>query len=294
MSSTVRPMVSAPWVLMERRLPLRSWVQTMPREPSTSLAVTGFALAEGGLGGTLGGDVDAGGDDEADLSLGVAQGGRGPGDAAEAAVAVEPLVLEGGGEGSGAEALEGLDGLGDLVAGDELVPRVAADEGGEVVARGDLAGAVEANDSACGVEDGDEGTDGVEDGGDEVALDGEGGLDALAGAGGAIHLTDAAVELEAGDDLAAEDAEGAGLFLGQPAGCAVEDEKRADVDTAGRGEGSSGVEAIEASFDEDAVGGEVGVVCGRPGSRRRCLRGWWSRREYCRGRARGSRFRCGI
>ncbi len=35
-SSTVRPMVSAPWALMESRLPLRSWVQTMPREPSTS------------------------------------------------------------------------------------------------------------------------------------------------------------------------------------------------------------------------------------------------------------------
>ncbi len=111
-----------------------------------------------------------------------------------------------GGEGAGAEALEGLDGFGDFVAGDELVPGVAADEGGEVVSGGDLAGAVEADDAAGGIEDGDEGADGVEDGGDEVALDGEGGFDALTGAGGAVHLADAAVELEAGDDLAAEDA----------------------------------------------------------------------------------------
>ncbi len=176
------------------------------------LAVAGFALAEGGFGGALGGDVDAGGDDEADLALGVAEGGGRPGDAAEGAVAVEPLVFEAGGEGTGAEALEGLDGVGDFVAGDELVPGVAADEGGEVVAGGELAGAVEADDAAGGIEDGDEGADGIEDGGDEVALDGEGGFDALAGAGGAVHLADAAVELEAGDDLAAEDFERVGLL----------------------------------------------------------------------------------
>ena len=99
-----------------------------------------------------------------------------------------------------------LDGLGDILPRDQLVPGVAADEGGEVVAGGDLAGAVEADDAAGGIEDGDQRADGVEDGGDEVALDGEGGLDALAGAGGAIHLANAAVELEAVDDLAAEDA----------------------------------------------------------------------------------------
>ena len=68
------------------------------------LAVAGFALAEGGLGGALDGDVDAGGDDEADLSLLIAESGGGPGDAAEAAVAVEPVVLVDGGEGAGAEA----------------------------------------------------------------------------------------------------------------------------------------------------------------------------------------------
>ena len=62
------------------------------------LAVAGFALAEGGFGGALDGDVDAGGDDEADLALLVEEGGGGPGDAAEAAVAVEPVVFEDGGE----------------------------------------------------------------------------------------------------------------------------------------------------------------------------------------------------
>ncbi len=39
------------------------------------LPVAGFALAEGGLGGALGCDVDAGGDDEADLTL-VVDAGR--------------------------------------------------------------------------------------------------------------------------------------------------------------------------------------------------------------------------
>ena len=161
------------------------------------LAVARLALAQGGLGGALDGDVDAGGDDEVDLALVVDQGRGGPGDAAQAAVAVEPLVFEGGGEAVGAEALEVLDGGGDVLVGDELVPGVAADEGGEVVAGGGLAGAVEADDAAGGVEDGDQGVDGVEDGGDEVALDGEGGLDALAGAGAAVHLA-LAVELESG------------------------------------------------------------------------------------------------
>ncbi len=225
------------------------------------LAVAGFALAQGGFGGALGGDVDAGGDDEADLALRVAQRGGGPCDAAQAAVAVEPLVLEGGREGAGAETLEGLDGFGDLVAGDELVPGVAADEGGEVVSGGDLAGAVEADDAAGGIEDGDQGADGVEHSGDEVALDGEGGFDALAGAGGAVHLADAAVELEAGDDLAAEDAESVGLRGGERARRAGRaTQQRADVDAAGRGEGSAGVEAVGAAFEQNAVGGEVGIV----------------------------------
>src|SRR5258708_17448966 len=104
------------------------------------LAVAGFALAEGGLGGALGGDVDACGDDEADLSLGVPESGGGPGDAAEAAVAVEPLIFKDSGKGSGAEAFEGVDGLGDLVAGGGLVPGGAGGEGGGGIGGGPLAG----------------------------------------------------------------------------------------------------------------------------------------------------------
>ena len=126
------------------------------------LAVASFTFAERGLGGALGGDVDAGGDDEGDLTLRVGQGGSRPGDAAKTAVAVEPLIFECGGEFAGTEALEGFDGLGNFVAGDELVPGVAADQGGEVVAGGGLAGAVEADDAAGSVEDGDQRAYGVE------------------------------------------------------------------------------------------------------------------------------------
>ena len=171
------------------------------------LAVAGFALAQGVFGGALDGDVDAGGDDEVDLALVVEQRRGGPGDAAQAAVAMQPLVLECGGEAFGAQALEVLDGGGDVGVGDELVPEIAADEGGEVVSGGGLAGAVEADDAAGGVEDGDQGVDGVEHGGDEVALDGEGGLDALAGAGDALHLAQGVVELDGGHGLAAEHGE---------------------------------------------------------------------------------------
>ena len=125
-----------------------------------------------------------------------------------------------------------------------------------------LAGAVEADDAAGGVEDDDQRADGVEDGGDEVALDGEGGLDALAGAGGAVDLADAGVELEAGDDLAAEDGEGAGLGWGEGAGGSVEDEEGADADAVGGGEGGAGVEAEGAVAEDDAFGGVVGVLAG--------------------------------
>ena len=72
------------------------------------LAVARFALAQGVFGGALDGDVDAGGDDEVDVALLVEQRRGGPGDAAQAAVAVQPLVLECGGEAVGAEALEVL------------------------------------------------------------------------------------------------------------------------------------------------------------------------------------------
>ncbi len=83
-----------------------------------------------------------------------------PRDAAQAAVAVQPLVLKRGGEAVGAEALKVLDGGGDVRVRDELVPEIAANERGEVVSGGGLAGAVEADDAAGGVEDGDESVDG--------------------------------------------------------------------------------------------------------------------------------------
>ena len=101
---------------------------------------------------------------------------------------MQPVVFERGGEALCAQALEVLDGVGDVVLGDQLVPGIAADQGGKVVSGGGLAGAVEAHDAAGGVEDDDQGVDGVEHGGDEVALDREGGFDALAGAGGTLHL----------------------------------------------------------------------------------------------------------
>ena len=113
--------------------------------------------------------------------------------------------------------------------GDELVPEIAADEGGEVVSGGGLAGAVEADDAAGGVEYGDQGVDGVEHGGDEVALDDEGGLDALAGAGDAVHLAQRVVELDGGHGLAAEHGEGLHLEGGEPAGGRVQHEERADA-----------------------------------------------------------------
>ena len=226
------------------------------------MAVASFALAKGGFGGALSGDVDACGDDEAYLTLSVAEGGGGPGDSAEGAIAVEPLIFEGGGEGSGAKTLEGSDGVGDLTAGDELVPGVATDECGELVSGGDLAGAVEADDAPSGVEDRNEGTDGVEDGRDEVAFDGESGFNALTRAGGTIHLANATVELEAGDDLAAEDAKRVGLLGSEATGCGVEDEKSTNAGAAGSCERSAGVEAIGAAFDVDAVGGEVWIAAG--------------------------------
>ncbi len=168
-------------------------------------AVTGFALSKRGFGGALRGDVDAGGDNEGHLALVVAQRRDVPGDAAEAAVAVQPFVLKGGREVAGAELLEVLDRFGNGMAGMEFVPGITADERGEVIAGGDLAGAVEADDAARGVHDHDQCADGVEDRGDEVALGGEGGFDALAVAGSTVDLADPAVEFEAGGDLAAQD-----------------------------------------------------------------------------------------
>ena len=226
------------------------------------LAVAGLTLAEGGLGRALDGDVDAGCDDEGDLALGVRQGGGRPGDPADGTVAIEPAVFKGGGEIAGAEAVEGLDGFSEVFLGDEFVPGIAADEDVEVVSAGELAGAIEANDAAGGIVDRDEGGDGIEDGGDEVAFDGEGALNALPGAGGAVDLADAAVELKANDDLAAKGGERFGLGYGEAARMGVEHEQGADGDAAGSGERGSGVEAEATAIDEDAGGGEVWILPG--------------------------------
>ena len=248
------------------------------------LAVAGFALAEGGFGDALDGDVDAGGDDEADLAL-VCRAARWRTRRCGGGVPsrLSQWFSKVAGKLPARRRSKVSMASGMSSAGDELVPGVAADEGGEVVAGGGLAGAVEADDAAGGVEDDDQGADGVEDGGDEVALDGEGGFDALAGAGGAVHLADAAVELEAGDDLAAEDVEGVGLRGGERRGAARSRTKSAPMLTAvGSGEGSAGVEAEDAAVEVGCRRGRSRGRGGRRGSRRRCRRGWWSRRAEWR------------
>src|ERR1700716_2029709 len=110
------------------------------------LAVTRFALAQRGLSGALRSHIDAGGDDKGDLTLRIGERSGRPGDTAQAAVAIQPLILKCRRKMSGAQALEGIDRLGDILPRDELVPRIAANERGEVITRGGLARAVEAND----------------------------------------------------------------------------------------------------------------------------------------------------
>src|SRR6202021_2327090 len=116
------------------------------------LAVAGFALAKGGFGGALGGDVDSGGDDESHLPLRIEQSGGRPSDAAGAARAVLPLVLKDCGKSACAQAFEGFDGLGNLLPGNELVPGITANQGGKIVAGGSLAGTVEGENAASRAE----------------------------------------------------------------------------------------------------------------------------------------------
>ena len=160
------------------------------------LAVARFALADGGLGDALHGDVDAGGDDEGDLAMRVEHRGCGPRDAAAHAIGREPVVLVCGGELPVADALEVVDVVRDLVLRDQPLPRELADEVGRLIAGDDLAGAIEAHDAAGGVEDHDQRADGVEHGGDEVAFDGERRLHALPCARGLSVLANAARKLE--------------------------------------------------------------------------------------------------
>ena len=230
--------------------------------PFDELAITRLALAQGILGGTLHGDIDAGGDDEVDLAAVVDQRRGRPGNAAQASVAMHPLVLEGDRDAVGAQALEVLDGGGDVGVGDELVPQVAPDQGREVVSGSGLAGAVEADDAAGSVEDSDQGVDGVEHGGDEVALDGQGGFDALARAGNALHLAHGVIEFDRGHGLAAEHGEGLLLKGSKPARWRVHHEKRADADSGGRDQRSAGIEVEVAAGQDDASRSEFGMLAG--------------------------------
>ena len=148
----------------------------------------------------------------------------------------------------------------DVFFGDEAFPGVLADEVGGGVAGDDFAGAVEADDAAGGVEDDDQRADGVEHGGDEVALDGQRGFDALAGAGGAVHLADAKVELQPGDDHLAERVERLKLRGGELAGGGVEHAEAADGGAGRHDDGRAGVEAVAAVAERDAAGGVVGVA----------------------------------
>ncbi len=226
------------------------------------LAVARFALAQGLFGLALDGDVDAGGDDEVDMALVVEERRGRPGDAAQASVAVQPLVLECGGRAVGAQTLEVMHGRGHVGVGDELVPEVTSDQGGEVVSRGGLAGAIEADDAAGGVEDGDQGVDGVQHGGDEVALDGERGLDSLAGAGHALHLAQGVAELDGGHRLPPQHGEGLRLKGGEPSRRRVEDKERANAHPGGRDQRSVGIEAEGAAAEQDPIRREGGVFGG--------------------------------
>ena len=121
---------------------------------------------------------------------------------------MQPLILEGGRKVAGAETLECLDGFGNFVARNELVPGIAAHQRSEVIARSGLAGSIKADDAASGIKDCNQCADGVENGRDEVALDGQCRLHALAVACSAVDLADSAVELEPGDDLPRENIQG--------------------------------------------------------------------------------------
>ena len=165
---------------------------------------------------------------------------------------MQPVIFKGRREVSGEEVFELMPGGGDVFFGDDAVPGVASDQGGKVVSAGGLAGAVEADDASGGVVDSDQRSDRVEDGGDEVALDGEGGFDPVAGGGGAIHLADAGFEFELLDDLAGEGSEGSELGFAEASADGIEDAEAADDDSGGGDEGGSGKEAVLAAAEEDS------------------------------------------
>ena len=226
------------------------------------LAIARFALAQGHFRPALDGDVDAGGDDEVDSALLVEQRRGRPRDAAQASVTVQPVVLECAGSAVGAHALEVLYGGVDVRVGDELVPEGPSDQAGEVVSAGSLAGAIEADDAAGGVEDGDQGVNGIKHGGYEVALHGECGLDALAGAGNALHLAQGMAKFDRGHRLPPQHGEGMQLKGGEPARGDVEDKERSDAHPGGRDERSVGIKVEGAASQEDPSRSEGGMLRG--------------------------------
>ena len=90
------------------------------------LAVACFGLAQSSFGGKLLRHIDAGGDDEGDLSLGVAQSGRRPRNAAEIAIRGKPRVLKGSRKAPSAESFEVPNGGLDFGLGDQLVPGITS------------------------------------------------------------------------------------------------------------------------------------------------------------------------
>src|SRR5437879_11410211 len=101
---------------------------------------------------------------------------------------MQPLGFKRSSEVPGTKAFEGVDRLGNVLARDQFVPSVAANQCGEIVARGGLAGAVEADDSSSRIEDRDQRAHCVQNRRDEVAFDSQGRLDTLARTGRTIHL----------------------------------------------------------------------------------------------------------
>ncbi len=224
------------------------------------LTIASLALTQRGFSSALRRYIDAGSNDERHLTLRIGQCGSRPGDAAHTAVAIEPLILVGRGKMTRTKTLKRLDRLRNLLAWNELVPRIAADQGREVIARSHLAGAVEANDAASRIEDSDQSSHRIEHGRNEVALHRKSGLNTLSRTRGAIHLTNTTVEFESGDHLATENAQCRSLLLAESSRVMIEYEQRTNADAARSRKRRTRVEAVRPAFKDDSIGSVVGVV----------------------------------
>ena len=122
-----------------------------------------------------------------------------------------------------------------------------------------LAGAVEADDAAGGVEDDDQGVDRVKHRGDEVAFDGECGLDALARAGDAVHLADRVFSSRRSMTWRPSTERALALVGVSRAGGRRERRGRR-WHAVGGGQRCAGVEAEGEVSEDDALGGELGSL----------------------------------